>query len=49
MEEAINQGGELLIGAAAALCVICAVVLLLSPTDAGILRAYWIQLLEAAS
>ncbi len=48
MDETIGQGGELLIGVVSAACVICAVILLLSPTDAGILRTYWVAMLQAA-
>lgn len=48
MEEAISQGGELMTGIAAAAAVICAVMLLLGKTDAGMLREYLICMLEAA-
>lgn len=48
MEEAVSQGGELIIGIAAALAVIGAVMLLLGQTDAGALRIYLTHVLEAA-
>jgi hypothetical protein len=48
MDEVINQGGELVIGIAAAAAVIGAVMLLLGRTDAGILRMYITCILEAA-
>ncbi len=48
MEEAVNQGGELIIGIAAAAAVVGAVMLLLSKTDAGMLRMYITCMLEAA-
>lgn len=48
MDEAVNQGGELIIGIAVAIAVIGAVMLLLGKTDAGILRMYITGILEAA-
>lgn len=48
MDEAVNQGGELILGIVAAAAVIGAVALLLGKTDAGMLRSYIICLLEAA-
>ncbi len=48
MDEAVNQGGELIIGIAVAVVVIGAVMLLLGNTDAGILRMYITCMLEAA-
>lgn len=48
MDEAVNQGGELIIGIAVAVVVIGAVMLLLGKTDAGILRIYITGILEAA-
>lgn len=48
MEEAVSQGGEFIIGIAAALAVIGAVMLLLGQTDAGMLRIYLTHVLEAA-
>lgn len=48
MDEAVTQGGELIIGIAAAAAVFGAVMLLLGKTDAGMLRMYITCLLEAA-
>lgn len=48
MDEAVSQGGELMIGIAAAVFLVGIFVLLLGPTDAGILRMYLTHLLEAA-
>ncbi len=48
MEEAVSQGGELIIGIVGALAVIGAVTLLLGQSDLGILRTYVAFLLEAA-
>lgn len=48
MDEAVNQGGELITGIAAAAAVIGAVTLLLGSTDAGMLRTYITCMLEAA-
>lgn len=48
MEETVNEGGELIIGIGSALAVIGAVMLLLSRTDTGLLRAYVTMILEAA-
>ena len=48
MDEAVNQGGELIIGIVVAVVVIGAVMLLLGKTDAGILRMYITCMLEAA-
>ena len=48
MEEAVSQGGGLVIGIVGALAVIGAVTLLLSQSDLGILRTYVTFLLEAA-
>ena len=48
MDEAVTQGGELIIGIAAAAAVIGAVMLLLGRTDAGMLRMYITCMLEAA-
>ena len=48
MEEALVQGGELIVGIAAAIAVIGSVMLLISGADAGMLRLYLTYVLEAA-
>lgn len=48
MEETVIQGGELIIGIAAALAVMGSVMLLLGQTDAGLLRICMTRILEAA-
>lgn len=48
MDEAVSQGGELIISIAAAFAVIGAVALLLGQTDAGMLRICLTHMLEAA-
>ena len=48
MNEAVSQGGELLVGIFTACLVVGSVMLLLSNTDAGILRMYAAYFLEAA-
>lgn len=48
MDEVLSQSDELLIGKISAFTVIGIVLLLLSNTNAGILRSYMIHLLEAA-
>ncbi len=48
MEEAVSQGGSLVISILAALAVTGAVLLLLGQSEAGILRSYVAFLLEAA-
>lgn len=48
MEEAVSQGGELIISIVGALAVIGAAMLLLGKSEAGILREYVAYLLEAA-
>ena len=48
MDEAIGQGGELIVGITAAVFMIGIIMLLLSNTDAGVLRIYLTHLLEAA-
>jgi len=48
MNEAVSQGGELLVGIFTACIVVGSIMLLLSNTDAGILRMYAAYFLEAA-
>ena len=48
MDEAVTQSGELIISIAAAIVIAATLMLLLGKTDAGILRAYLVNMLEAA-
>ena len=48
MDEAVTQSGELIISIAAAIVIAATLMLLLGKTDAGILRAYLVTMLEAA-
>ena len=48
MNETISQGGELLISVLTVCLVVGAVMLLLSQTDAGVIRTYVTYFLEAA-
>lgn len=48
MEEAISQVGELFVGVLSALTVIGAVMLLLSQSDAGLLRQFLTDALTSA-